>query len=540
MFDYIRRFKYIKSENVPSDEGSDVITCDSYSDEELGKIKISADLTDNINLINKILNNNSDLVIRKITLGKADCRVAAIFYIENLIDSDKVDNDIIRPLSLDANISGFTTSSAIIGQIKCGNLITKGKVKTSDNMKDFMYGLLNGNACLLISGLADAYLIGAKGNNNRSISEPQNEPTIRGPRDAFVETLGVNIGLIRKRIQSPNLSAEIIDIGVKTHTKVCITYLRGVCPPSRVEEVRSRLKKINIDGILESGYLEEFIQDNPYSIFPQIRNTERPDVASGALLEGRVAIITDNTPIVMIVPGEFFSLLQSSGDYYDRYIFSSFIRILRFITLLIATFMPAFYIAVTNYHKEMIPTSLLMGIASARTGVPLPTALEALAMNFAFELLYEAGVRLPKSLGQTISIVGALIIGEAAVQAKLVSPLMVIVISITGIATFCIPQYNVVLPIRILRFIFIILASVMGLFGMMIGILYLLLHLSTLRSFGVAYLMPLFPLDLSGLKDSVIRSPWWGFVKRPDYISANANRMKAGQKPKPPETGNIS
>lgn len=535
MFDYIKRFKYFNNNNVSTGENNDVDTsCTFYSDTELANMKISVNLTDNINTINKILENNFDLVARNITLGKKSCRAAAIFYIDNLIDSAHIDNDIIRPLIVDAYSSGFDSADLIIDQLNCGNLITRGQIKTCNNMKVFMDGLLSGDACLLISGTETAFVISVKGNEIRSISQAQIEPVIRGPKDSFVETLGVNIGLIRARIPNPNLSFEAVEIGTQTHTKVCISYLRGVCPSSRIAEVRSRIKGINIDGILESGYLEEFIQDNPFSIFPQIRNTERPDVVSAALLEGRVAIITDNTPIVLIAPGEFFSLLQSAEDYYNRYIFSTFIRILRFLALLIAAFLPAFYIAVTNYHREMVPTELLMSIASARTGVPFPTVIEALVMNFAFELLYEAGVRLPKNLGQTISIVGALIIGQAAVQAKIVSPLMVIIISLTGIATFCIPQYNVVLPIRIIRFIFMILASTLGLFGMMIGILYLLLHLSSLRSFGVAYLAPLSPLDIGGTKDTVIRSPWWAFIKRPSYISNNFNRMQSGQMPHPP------
>lgn len=536
MFDYIKRLRYYNKNDVTA-EKTDAGEFSSifYSDEQLMNIKVSLNLTDNINEIHKILENNCDLVIKNITLGRTGSRAASILFIDSLIDSDQIDSDIIRPLVIDAYTSGLESADGIISQLNCGNLVTKGQIKTCSNMKNLMNGLLGGEACLLISGIESAYVISVKGNEKRSITEAQTEPVIRGPKDAFVESLNSNIGLIRTRIPNPNLSFEEIQIGTQTHTKVCISYIRGICPSSRIAEVRARLSRIQIDGILESGYLEEFIQDNPFSLFPQIRNTERPDVASAALLEGRVAIITDNTPIALIVPGEFFTLLQSSEDYYDRFIFSSFIRILRFFALLIASFLPAFYIAVTNYHKEMIPTDLLLSIAQSRTGVPVSTVVEAVAMNFALELLYEAGVRLPKSLGQTISIVGALIIGQAAVQAKLVSPLTVIVIALTGIATFCIPQYNLALPIRIIRFLFMIVASLFGLFGLMIGTLYVLLHLSSLRSFGIAYLSPLSPLDIDSSKDAVIRSPWWALVKRPSYISSNKNRMQSGQKPQPPE-----
>lgn len=530
MFDYIKRFQFYKAATNSAEVIHEPVSAGTFhSDDELTKTEISTGLESNVNEIRKILENNSDLVIRNISINGT---AAAVAYIDDLTDSQQVDNDIIRRLI----INTCKSADILIEKLEQGSLITRGEIKACGDMKAFMDELLTGSACLLISGYKTAYAISVKGNENRSISEPQIEPVIRGPRDAFVESLKVNMGLIRTRIPSPNLSFETIEVGTRTHTKVSISYIRGVCPSSRISEVRSRLKRITIDGIIESGYLEEFIQDDPFSIFPQVRNTERPDVVSAALLEGRVAIITDNTPIVLIAPGEFFSLLQSAEDYYNRYIFSTFIRVIRFIALLLAAFLPAVYIAVTNYHQEMVPTDLLVGIASARTGVPFPTAIEALIMYFAFEVLYEAGIHLPKSLGQTISIVGALIIGQAAVQAKIVSPLMVIIISLTGITTFCIPQYNVVLPIRIIRFVFIILASALGLFGIMIGILYLLLHMASLRSFGVAYLVPLSPLDIQSTKDMIIRSPWWALVKRPSYISSNATRMKTGQKPHPPKS----
>lgn len=535
MFDFIKRLQYYKdfaaaAENAGADDFADSF----YSEEQLEAIKISADLTANMDAVYKILQNVCDLVVRNVTLGKTACRAAALLYISDMVDSHHVDNDVMRPLVTDAPASGFVTGDALVGQLECGNLIVRGQVTQCADMKVLMKGLMTGGVCLLVSGMEAAYVVSAKGNENRSISEASIEPVIRGPKDAFVESLNVNIALIRARIASSNLSFESAKVGTETHTAVCFAYLRGICPTSRIAEVRSRVKRIQIDGILESGYLEEFIQDSPFSIFPQVRNTERPDVVAAALLEGRVAILTDNTPIALIVPGEFFSLLQAAEDYYDRFVFSTVIRIFRFLALLFAAFLPAFYIAVTCYHKEMIPTNLLVSIAQSRVGVPISSVIEAVAMNFALELLYEAGVRLPKSLGQTISIVGALIIGQAAVQAKLVSPLTVIVISLTGIATFCIPQYNMVLPLRIIRFVFMALAAACGLFGMMIGALYLLLYLSSLRSFGVAYLTPIAPLDLDACKDTVVRSPWWALVRRPSYLSANAHRAKASQPPRPP------
>jgi len=296
-----------------------------------------------------------------------------------------------------------------------------------------------------------------------------------------------------------------------------------------------KLSGRNIDDILESSYIEELIQDHPYSIFPQMRNTERPDVVVSSLLEGRVAIITDNTPVALIAPGEFFSLMQTAEDYYNRYAFSSLIRLLRYFCLIIAMLLPALYIAITNYHQEMVPNGLLISIISTRAQVPFPALVEALSMEITFEILREAGVRLPKPIGQAVSIVGALVIGQAAVQANIVSPLMVIVVALTGIATFAIPQFNLSLPVRILRFFLMLLASVFGMYGVMIGILFIMLHLFSMESFGKPYMAPLSPLRTGDFKDTLIRFPWWALVKRPVNSSRNSKRMQSGQIPHPPQ-----
>jgi spore germination protein KA len=339
------------------------------------------------------------------------------------------------------------------------------------------------------------------------------EPVVRGPKESFVEVIPTNIGMIRRRIHSPNLVFEQIDLGCITETKICIVYIKGICSEELSNEVRMRIKKIKMDGILESSYIEEQIQDSRYSLFPQIRTTERPDSVAASLLEGRAAIIVDNTPVVMIAPGEFFSLLQSAEDYYNRYSFSSLVRLLRFFAFTLALILPAVYIAVVNYHQEMIPTSLLASIVASRSNVPLPAFLEALSMEITFEILREAGVRLPRQVGQAVSIVGALVIGQAAVQASIVSPLMVIVVALTGISSFCIPQYSLALPVRVMRFALMILAAMLGLFGVMIGILFLMMHLFSIESFGKPYMAPIGPLRASGLKDTVLRYPWWSLSR---------------------------
>ena len=518
----------VKENNHPK------VSWEVYSETTLLGMKISSSLAENIEMINKIVGGNADLVTRNFSLGRTGTVAAVIFYIDNLIDSKHIDLNIMQPLLTDSYATGLSTGCEVVGEIQSGKLITRAQIKKSKNMKELMDGLLIGEAVFLIEGIDEVYIISSKGNDYRTVTESNVEPVVKGPRDAFIEVISINIGLIRRRIHSPNLVFESIKIGKVTQTTVCISYIKGICQWELVNEVKSRINKINVDAILESNLVEEFINDEPFSIFPQIRNTERPDVASAALLEGRVVIIVDNTPVVLIIPGEFVSLLQSAEDYYNGYIFSSLIRILRYFSFTIALTLPALYIAVANFHPELIPAELLRTIISSRTGVPLPNVAEAMLMEFTFEILREAGVRLPKTVGQAVSIVGALVIGQSAVQASLVSPLMVIVVSLTGIATFTIPQYNISHPVRIIRFLLMILAAMLGLYGLMLGLLFILLHLCSIRSFGIPYFAP---LKVSDLKDTFIRAPWWSFSRRPTETSQNKKRMSSRKIVKPPEGG---
>lgn len=485
----------------------------SFTDEELVNIPISATLTLNMEMLSEIIGKNTDYIRRDLMLGRKKGIPAGIIYFDNLVDADLVDKDLIRPLILDAYATGLVTGENIIEQLDAGNLVSTGKLKPAYNFKDFLSGILKGESGLLINGLEKAYLISTIGYSSRNIEQPDVEPVVRGPKEAFVEVIRTNIGLIRRRIHSHNLVFEQIDLGCVTKTKICMVYIKGLCSEELSNEVRARIKKIDINGVFESNYIEEIIQDSPYSLFPQIRTTERPDSVAASLIEGRVAIIVDNTPVVMIVPGEFFSLLQSAEDYYNGYSFSSLIRLLRLFAFTIALILPATYIAVVNYHQEMIPTSLLESIIVARSSVPFPAFLEALLMEITFELLREAGVRLPKQVGQAVSIVGALVIGQAAVQAGIVSSLMVIIVALTGIASFCIPQYSLSLSVRIMRFVLMILASVLGLLGVMLGVLFIMIHLFSMESFGKPYMAPLEPFRASGLKDTVLRYPWWSMSR---------------------------
>lgn len=511
------------------------ISKEAYSEAVLAEMQLSTSLAHNAEMVKKVVGGNFDLVSRYFTLGRIETVHAAVFYFDNMLDPKQVDSNIMQPMIVGSYSSGLVKGTEIVSEICSGNIITRTEIKTARNMKELTDGILEGDVVLLIDGTAESHVISVKGYNYRNIKESEVEPTVKGTRDSFVEVLNVNIGLIRRRIKSPNLIFEPMKIGRVTQTNICISYIRGICPPNLIDEVRSRIEKIDIDGVLGSNYIEEFIVDEPFSIFPQIRNTERPDVASAALLEGRAVIFVDNTPVTLIVPGELFSLLQSSEDYFNGYIFSSVLRILRFIALAIALTLPSFYIAIVNFHQELIPTRLLVSITSARTGVPFPNFAEALLMEATFEILREAGVRLPRPVGPAVSIVGGLVIGQAAVQASIVSPLMVIVVSLTAISAFTIPQYNISLSIRLIRFVLMMLSAILGLYGMMLGILFLLLHLCSIRSFGTPYLAPLAPFNLNDNKDTFIRAPLWMFKNRPSHTSYNRKRMSSDQMPEPPE-----
>lgn len=327
---------------------------------------------------------------------------------------------------------------------------------------------------------------------------------------------------------------ETIIVGQVSQTDIVIAYIDGIAPNSVLEEVRKRIRRIQIDGVLDSCYIEEFIEDITWTPFPQVQNTERPDVVCASLFEGKVAIFVDNTPFVLVVPMTFWTGLQAADDYYERSIYTTFVRFIRYALLNIALLLPSLYVALTTFHPQLIPTNLLISIAAAREGVPFPTVIETLMMEFMFEGLREAGIRLPKPVGSAVSIVGALVIGQAAVQAGIASAPVVIIVATTGISSFGIPRYNLGTACRLLRFPMLIMAGMLGLYGVIIGFFIIIIHLLGLRSFGVPYMSPVAPLIPGNLKDIFIRAPRWSMTRRPAFISgANKRRVPEGQQPSP-------
>ncbi|TDT61312.1 spore germination protein [Fonticella tunisiensis] len=485
---------------------------------------LTQDLKENLERIQETLGNSSDIVVREFYAGKYGQMHIGIVYVDGLIDKNIVQRFILEALML--NLREAELDSTVFLQENELQVLKKavlpaGEVKEIVDFNELFLHLLSGDTIVIINGVSRGMAIGTKGWTDRGIEEPGSESVVRGPRDGFTETLRTNTALLRRRIRDPNFWIETRRLGRRTKTDVSIAYIKGVASDRVVQEVHRRLDSIDIDAVLESGYIEEFVQDAPYSLFPTIYNTERPDKVVSAILEGRVAILVDGTPFVLLVPVVFIQFFQASEDYYHRFDISTLIRLLRFMCFFLALLVPSFYVAATTFHQEMIPTTLLVSIAAQREGVPFPAAVEALLMEISFEILREAGIRLPRAVGSAISIVGALVLGEAAVRAGIVSPAMVIVVSVTAISNFVSPAFNMAMSIRILRFLFLILASTFGLFGIVLGLIAMVLHLCGLSSFGVPYMSPMAPLIMQDQKDAMVRLPRFGVFKRPNFIRGN-------------------
>lgn len=472
--------------------------------------------------ISEAFEKSSDVVIREFSFGREQTVHAAIIFTDGLADTFSIQNFILESLmmgskNLDHPKEPFLKKN-FFNWLK-DRILTIAQVEEMDDFESVFVSVLSGNAVIIIDGFKVVLSASAAGWDERGVSEPATETTVRGPRESFTENLRKNTALIRRKIKDANLYCEEMQIGRVTKTKIAVMYLHGIANDKVVEEVHARLDRIDIDGILESGYIEELIQDETYSPFPTIQNTERPDTVAGGLLEGRIAILVDGTPFVLIAPNLFIQNLQVAEDYYQRSDISSLLRMLRLICFFIALLGPSIYIAVTTFHQEILPTPLLVSIAAQREGVPFPAFVEALLMEVTFEILREAGIRMPRAIGQAISIVGALVLGQAAVEAGFVSASMVIVVSITAISNFVLPAYNFAIAVRMLRFLMMMLAASFGLFGITVGILALLLHLNSLRSFGVPYLAPFSPIIKDDLKDGLFRFPLRNLKTRPRLIS---------------------
>ncbi|AZK47279.1 spore germination protein [Paenibacillus lentus] len=467
------------------------------------------------------LNNCSDVVFRQFTIHTD--QACTLIYLKGMTDQTTIQDVIIGGLlnyapSKDGDLAHFLFEEKALS-------VSEIKIVTDTNQ--VISTVLNFGIALIVEGEHRMMTFpSASSFSTRAIEEAPNESVIRGPREAFIESLDTNMTMMRRRLKSRNFKTEEMIMGSETNTRFVIAYVEGICKPELLRELKRRLSYLDIDGLLGSSIIEESIIDSPFSPFPQIEYTERPDIVIASLLEGRVAIIVDGSPSAIIAPVTLAMLLQTAEDYYQSYIPATWIRWIRYLFLFVSLLLPSLYIAITTFHPEMIPYKLLMTIAAAREIVPFPAVVEAFIMELAFEALREASIRIPKSIGQAVSIIGALIIGTAAVQAGIVSAAMVIIVSLTGIASFINPHFDLGLTIRLLRFPIMAMASILGLFGITCGLIILYIHLLNLRSFGVPYLSPFTPLAKADLNDTLIRAPWWAMQKRPVLLTQNKQRQK--------------
>ncbi|KPV59890.1 spore gernimation protein [Paenibacillus sp. A3] len=474
---------------------------------------ISSVLAQNIADLHELFSQTPDLVVRHFVI-KQTGNQAAIAYLDGLTDKKALNDDVLRPLQFEADADAP------------GNLprVNVGNVRTLSLWSDLEMAMLQGVSILFEDGRSEAVVFNTQGWPQRAIEDPQLEASLKGAHQGFVETGTQNIALIRRYIPHRELKIKELTIGRRGNTLVSILYMADIVHPEVLKEIEDRIRQLDIDAVINTGELAELIEDNPYSPFPQFIATERPDSAAAQLLQGRFVVIVDRSPSVLIGPVTFTSFFQSVDDYSTRWMVASFTRLLRFMGFTVAVFLPALYIAVISFNYEVIPLQLLLSIGESRARVPFPPLVEALLMEITLEMMREAGVRLPAPVGQTVGIVGGIVIGQAAVSAGIVSNIMVIIVAITAVSSFIIPDYDMASALRLIRFPMMVLAMMFGMVGIVIGLAIFVLHLIAMESVGVPYGSPVAPIRIIDWKDVWMRMPLWKMNKRP--FSANPAQLK--------------
>lgn len=473
----------------------------------------TSNLESSIAQLKRVFEKDMDFSIRKFNLFRQT--PAALVYLSTLVGKEIINRDVLKPLQeQNAPKEGRQPVIRYIME----NVLYYSNVKEVTDFSTVISSLVQGKAILFINGIEQALELDVTEQEKRGIEQPESERVVRGPRDGFIEQLPTNIALLRYRLPIPEFRVEQTEVGTRTRSKVAICYLEDVASPVLLQEVKKRIDAIQIDRVLDAGYIEQFIEDNSKSPFPQVLNTERPDKAIGNILEGRVAILVEGSPFALIAPATFNQFYQTSEDYNDRWLISSAIRFIRLVALLFSLTFSSFYITVLSFHPELIPANFVVAAASGRQGVPFSVLVEVLIMELAMEILREATVRMPQQVGGALSIVGVLVVGQAAVQAGFVSPITVVIIALSTIGSFAIPSYNAANAFRMLRFLLIILAGTLGLLGLAVGYMLVTNHMVTLRSFGVPYMAPFSPGNVKALKDSIIRAPLEWLKERPASV----------------------
>lgn len=500
---------------------------ESPADEE--KSDISKQLSENLNVIEERFSVplNGDLIIRKFDITVKDSVIPAfLVFFDGLVNTKVINDDILQPLMLLSNLDFKSDRDDVLTYIR-SHILPHNQLKEARTHQEVIDMVFFGGCGIYIDSLDVAFVADVKDFPGRSVERPNNELVIRGPQEGFTECLRGNTALIRKRLMDQNLISEDITVGRRSKTPCSILYIRDIANSSLVAEVRRRLKSIETDHIMDAGELEQFIEDNPSLPAPQIIATERPDRVCAMLTEGRVAIIMHGSPFALVVPITNSDIIYSAEDQYLRFPYSNLLRVIRVLAVLMSLLLPGIFLAITNYHHEMIPTDLMLAILSDREKVPFPSVVEVFLMEISFELIREAGIRIPGPIGPTLGIIGALILGQAAVEANIVSPILIIIVAVTGLGSFAIPNFSAGFAFRILRFGFIILAALSGFLGITVGLVLMGLWMVNTKSFGVPFVSPVAPRTTGGFSDAVFKSPVWKQEKRPDFMNTKKKRKQA-------------
>lgn len=471
---------------------------------EQNNTKIIGPLTSNN--VEKILGNSSDIMLKEVYTWNKNVKIKAI-GIDGMVDPKQVNECILRPLTVGSPFKGVKSEKEAYEIAKNGFIyhISQQEINT---LKDAIKMILEGNTLIIFDNIKKAISFDTKNAPQRSIQPSEDENVLKGAKDTFIENIRSNTALVRKKIKSPELRFENFVAGSESNTPINIVYMSNSVDMEVLEQVRHKIKNIDVSNLISVENFESSMRDNKYSIFPQLHYTERVDKFCANVIDGKIGVLIDGLPIAYIIPGLFAMFFQAPEDYSDSYLLSSILRVLRYICFGISLILPAFYVAITTFHHEMVPTNLLKSIIESKEGVPFSSFIEILLLLFAFEILLEASLRLPKTIGSTISIIGGLIVGEAAVNAKFLSPAVVVIVAITGIAGFVIPNRTLANAIRICRMIMVFAAGVSGLFGISFVLLIILAYLCKLETFGVPYLTPFVSNEGKNmLKDTLIRTP---------------------------------
>lgn len=482
---------------------------------------LTRNLQENIDVVDVLFKDCADAVKRKLTVGGENKVDIYFVYMDNMVDKALLEEDTLRYLIYRMDEMPAENQ---FDYIKEKGLRTA-DISEVNTINEAVKFILGGDTIILVDGFDKALKVSNRHMANRGVPKAENEVAVRGSKESFSEALYINRVLLRRRIKDTNLKIVQTTVGTRTQTDVAIVYIEGVAKPEVVEEIQQRIRDFVVDGIFDSGMLEQLTERNVYSPFPEFQATERPDKAASGLVEGRVVLIVDNSPMVLLLPTTMNSFFQASDDTYSRWEVATAIRILRFLGAFITIALPGLYIAVVNYQPELLSSALALSFAAAREGVPFSVVFEVILMEFAFEMLLEAGIRLPGPMGSTLGIVGGLVIGDAAVSANLVSPMVVIIIAMTAISAFTVPNEAFAAAFRLVRYLIIILSAFLGLYGFVLGFMILLIHLAGLKSFGIPYLLPFAASGMGGKsdgRDAIIRFPLKKLTDRPIYAKDDA------------------